>query len=281
MNRFPLAALAALTFLATPVRADDNELVPAKPVKVAFELLPTKHMAVKITLNGKGPYRVIFDTGAPVTLLNTRIAQDSGLEAKGTKPQSFFGIMAPRQVEIKTLGVGDLKADKVPAIIMDHPTVEVMHQAFGPIEGIVGFPFFARYAVTLDYQAKEMTFKPNGYKPADIMQNMDDLMKGLFGGKKPERKVVAPAALWGLVVHKQPGDEEAGVTVKEVLPDSAAAKAGLKAGDRLLTMDGRWTDTVADCYAAASYVKPATTVTVVVRRDGKELEVSVTPTAGL
>jgi hypothetical protein len=280
MNRFLPAALLAFAFLTAPVRAD--ETVVAKPVKVAFELLPTRHMAVKVRINGKGPYRVIFDTGAPVTLLNTRVAQDSGLEAKGTKPQSFFGIMAPRQVVIKTLTVGDLKAEQVPAVVMDHPTVEVMHQVFGPIEGIVGFPFFARYALTLDYQAKEMSFTPNGYKPANIMQGMEDMVKGLLGGgNKAERRVLAPAALWGLVVHKKAGDEEAGVTVKEVLPSSAAAKAGLMAGDRLLTLDGRWTDTVADCYAAAGYVKPGTAVVVVVRRDGKELELSVTPAAGL
>jgi hypothetical protein len=276
MSRVLLAALLAFSFLAAPARA--LEVAVARPVKVAFELLPTRHMAVKIRINGKGPYRVVFDTGAPVTLINTRVAQESGLEPKGTKPQTIFGMMTPRQVVIKKLGVGELQAEQVPAMIMDHPTVDLMHQVFGPIEGIVGFPFFARYALTLDYQAKEMTFTPTGYKPGDIMK---DLVSSLLSGNKVERRVLAPAGLWGVVVHKPRGDEEAGVTIKEVMPGSAAAKAGLKAGDRLLTLDGRWTDTVADCYAAAGYVKPGTTVIVIIRRDGKELELPVTPAAGL
>jgi S1-C subfamily serine protease len=71
------------------------------------------------------------------------------------------------------------------------------------------------------------------------------------------------------------------VTIKEVLPGSAAATAGVKAGDRLLTLDGRWTDTLADLYTAASYVKPGTVVAVRVKRDGKEVELKVKPVAGL
>src|SRR5262249_20248062 len=71
------------------------------------------------------------------------------------------------------------------------------------------------------------------------------------------------------------------VTVKDVLPGSAAAAAGLKAGDRLLTLDGRWTDTLVDLYTAAGYVKAGTTVAVSGRRGGKEIGLRVKPTAGL
>ena len=65
------------------------------------------------------------------------------------------------------------------------------------------------------------------------------------------------------------------------LPGSAAAEGGLKAGDRLLTLDGRWTDSVADLYSAAGYVKPGATVPVRVKRGGKELELKVKPVSGL
>ena len=72
--------------------------------------------------------------------------------------------------------MGGVKAEAVSAVVMDHPTVEVFSNAFkkdhGPIEGIVGFPFFARYKMTVDYQAKVLSFTPNGYKPEDVMQSM-------------------------------------------------------------------------------------------------------------
>ena len=93
--------------------------------------------------------------------------------------------------------------------------------------------------------------------------------------------MLAPAGQWGLRAEKDGKDEEAGVTVREVLPGGAAAAAGLKAGDRLLTIDGRWTDSVADLYEAAGRIKPGTTVKVTVKRAGKEVEPKVTPaTAG-
>ena len=80
-----------------------------------------------------------------------------------------------------------------------------------------------------------------------------------------------------MAARKDKGDDEAGVTLADVLPGSAAAAAGLKAGDRLLTLDGRWTDSVDDCFQAASGVKPGEAVEVVVRRGGQEVKAKVTP----
>ena len=92
---------------------------------------------------------------------------------------------------------------------------------------------------------------------------------------------MAPAGMWGLEVEKKAGDNDAGITIKQVLPRSAAAKAGLKAGDRLLTLDDRWTDSVTDCFIAAGYIKPGTEVKVTVKRNADELELTVRPQAGL
>jgi S1-C subfamily serine protease len=93
--------------------------------------------------------------------------------------------------------------------------------------------------------------------------------------------VLAPAGQWGFSVSKDAGDEAAGVTVKDVLPGSAAAQAGLKMGDRLLTLGGRWTDSVADCYLAASFVRPGSTARLILLREGKEIELTVKAAEGL
>ena len=71
------------------------------------------------------------------------------------------------------------------------------------------------------------------------------------------------------------------MTSRRCWPAAPPTAAGLKAGDRLLTLDGRWTDTLADLYTAAGYVKPGATVPVVVKRDGKEMTLKVKPAAGL
>ena len=99
------------------------------------------------------------------------------------------------------------------AIVMDHPTVQAISQAFekklgGPIDGIVGFPFFARFKMTLDYQAKTVTLVPNGFKPPDVMKAM---MAAIMEAASDEPKVLAPAAQWGMVAEKDAKDEDAGV----------------------------------------------------------------------
>jgi S1-C subfamily serine protease len=93
--------------------------------------------------------------------------------------------------------------------------------------------------------------------------------------------VAAPAGLWGLELAKGKSDDDAGVDVKAVLDGGPAAAAGLKTGDRVLTIDGRWTDSLADAYQAASFVKPGTPAVVVVKRDGKEVKLTVSPKTGL
>ena len=48
-----------------------------------FELLKSRHMAVQVKINGKGPYRLIFDTGAPMNLINNKIAKEAGVIEEG------------------------------------------------------------------------------------------------------------------------------------------------------------------------------------------------------
>ena len=46
-----------------------------KPILVPFTLMPTGHFVVSVKINDKGPYKLIFDTGAPTLLINNRIAR--------------------------------------------------------------------------------------------------------------------------------------------------------------------------------------------------------------
>jgi hypothetical protein len=278
MKRHTILAVLGLFLLAFGGRAEEPS---SKPVTVPFELLKSKHIAVQVKINGKGPYRVIFDTGAPTILLSNKLADEAKLVDKNTPPPLFFG--ARGEVKIKTVELGDAKVEKLSAVVMDHPYLLAMSKVFGPVEGIVGFPFFARYKMTIDYEASKLTLVPNpGFTPPDTsMEGMQKaIMAAVMSSSNQEPKVISPAGQWGLVVQKKDSDGDAGVTIKEVMADSPASAAGLKAGDRMLTLDDRWTDTVLDAYFAASLAKPGTAVKVTLKRDGKEMEVTVKPAAG-
>lgn len=274
-KRIEFVAVVFSLLLTGSARADDkpdDKKPEPKPVTVPFELLKTQHMVVQVKINGKGPYKLIFDTGAPVNLLNNKVAKEAEVFPKEFKrpPFAFFGSMG--QFKIANLEVGDLKAENLNCMVMDHPTVKAISDALGPIEGIVGFTFFAKYRVTLDYQAKTMTFVPVKFQPVDMMEA---LLKNFMFSKGQEAKVAAPGGVLGIRLEKQAADTGPGVTVKEVLPDTPAFAAGFKAGDRLLTLDDRWTDSVVDCYAAASRLRPGAPAIAVVLRDGERQELKV------
>jgi len=280
--RSPL--VAAFVVLGFGIHVPAAEPAPAS---VPFEILEkgellSGHIALQVKINGKGPYRLIFDTGAPVNMLSVRVAKEAGLLGPNIKrPKNLSPISAAQQILVEKMDLGGLVVADQPAIVMDHPTIRMMAEAFGPIDGLVGFPLFARHRTTIDYQARKIRFAPNGFEPADMLQNLLTTLMSRAAGKDQPVKVLAPAAQWGMRPgEKKADDEEPGVTVADVLADSAAARAGLKVGDRLLTIDGRWTDSVGDCFRVAEAIKPGRTVDLVLRRAGKQLTLAITPTAG-
>jgi hypothetical protein len=244
-------------------------------VTVPFEVIASKHMAVQIKVNGKGPYRVIFDTGAPITLLSGKIAEEAGIVKKENKPM-FFGMRGFHKA--KDFEVGALKAHNIQVVVMDHPTVKAIAEVVGPIDGLVGFPFFAKFRTAINYKDKTMTMTPSTYDPGDVMAS---LMGGMMGGGKERKITLSPTTLWGLTVGKETSDEEVGVEVVHVFQGGVADRAGLKPGDRILTLDYAWTDSVEDLYRTASNIKPGRTVQLKLSREGQEKVVTLTPPAGL
>ncbi len=250
-----------------------------------LELLQSGHIAVQVHVNGQGPFRLILDTGSPLTFISTRMARELSLlppqSSKSAKPAppsglaGLAGLSMGGQVVLKSLAVGDTELKNLNALILDHPIVEALGGFVGRLDGIVGFSFFARFHTTIDYLNARVSFEPVDYTPQDIMTGM---MSMLFGGAKKTR-VIAPNTLWGLTVAATPQDT--GVTVSQVYPSSAAAKAGFHPGDRITLLDDRWTDTLNDLYEAAALIAPTQPVVVKAVRGDKEILLTVYPRPGI
>jgi hypothetical protein len=265
-----------LLLLALLVGAD--RIAAQDPIKVPFDTLKSRHMVVDVYINDKGPYKLIFDTGAPATLISQKLAKETGvIRVKGKSAAAFFGNLG--QQKIKSLKLGALAVSNIDAMVIDHPTVEAIAAAHKEqIDGIIGFNIFGRYNVSIDYQAKELTFAPGTFVPVEMMEMMMALMFPSLN--EIERvPVLHPKGLLGLRVEKAK-DDDAGVVVREVYVGSPAAKAGVKVGDRLLTIERRWTDSVNDCYEAARDFRPGRDAELEIRREGKKQVVKVRVAAG-
>lgn len=279
-------ALAALAACASAVVVAGPQASPATQPKAAakagkhvvpFTMLPTNHMLVEAKINGKGPYRLIFDLGAPITLLSNRASEASGV-VKEDAPRAFlFGMRG--EAEIDKLEAGGLVAEKLPVIVFDHPVLTALGDALGRrIDGIIGFTLFARYRTTIDYQTRQMTFEPVDYRVRDLLKELPDKM---LGPKVARERVLSPLGVWGIRLGRPTGGlDDPGVPVAAVVEGSPAQKGGVKPGDIITTLDGRWTASIADVFAAAADAEPGRAAEVVILRDGKEMTLSVTPAEG-
>ncbi len=91
---------------------------------------------------------------------------------------------------------------------------------------------------------------------------------------------VAPMATWARMsvsaAAAQSEETDKGVLIARVQKDGPAAKAGLRRGDILISMDGKAVNTVAELMTAASALKPNASVKLVVLRGDAEQTLTVT-----
>lgn len=71
-------------------------------------------------------------------------------------------------------------------------------------------------------------------------------------------------------------DSQRGAFVNEVLPDSGAAKAGIKSGDVVVSLEGQTLSSFAELRAKVGSLGPGAVVKLGILRDGKAMDVNVT-----
>lgn len=229
-------------------------------VTVPLEVLKSKHVAIQVKVNGKGPYRLIFDTGAPVTLVSNRLAREAGVTIKGS---TLFGV---GEAEVERFEAGEARVDGLRVVVMNHPTIQAMEAVVGRLDGIVGLTFFSRFDATIDYQAATLRLAPCGYRAPDLLQSMNEKMMGGLRGGAREPTVAPRRVLLGVELEERPE----GAVVSKVAAGGAAHAAGLKAGDRIVLFDGRWILNPRDLVEAVSLLPPGEAVPVKVRRGKAE-----------
>jgi predicted aspartyl protease len=85
-----------------------------------------------VLINGKGPYRLVLDTGASNSALTRRVAEEVGLPIKenGAKLRGVTGATVVPTARVATFEVGELLVEKA--------TVPLVADAFGGADGVLG-----------------------------------------------------------------------------------------------------------------------------------------------
>jgi predicted aspartyl protease len=136
----------------TGMRLKDDRTAVTSP----FRLL-NNHIYVTGRVQGKGPYTFIVDTGGH-TLLSPRVVQAAGLDAQGKAASTGAG------EKVSSSGFAQVGEMEVAGVVMRHQTAivtNVYDTAIEgiPVDGMIGFEVFRRFAVKIDYGARTITFQ--------------------------------------------------------------------------------------------------------------------------
>lgn len=216
--------------------------------EVPYILTQTNHFVVRAMINGKGPFYLVVDTGAPGLFLATEAAKKAGVT---TDPQKFFSELG----ELKLEGGPELRKLK---IRVEDPFQLVGMNSLGlpgiKLDGLMGFSVLARYRITLDPTHKRMIWTRLDFEPAESPDDVPAVRKedmplelqamnllgpamkfaAFFVGKQPET-LRLPQGYAGFAI----AENDKSIKVTKVEQDSPAAKAGLAVGDEIVKCDGK------------------------------------------
>lgn len=233
-RRFPLA-LACGLLAAGPAWAADPETKkdPPAATEVPYRLTETKHVMVRAKINGKGPFNLILDTGAPAVFITKAVAKKAGADTDAKGWANFDSFVLE----------GGLKVPGAKGRVEDLFQLEGMNGmglAGVELHGVIGYNVLAKYRIRYDFTSDTIGFEPLpdfdppklvpiGGKGQGGLEMIGPLMKTMAAlmGIKPNFNAV-PRGFVGVEV-----DEKDGVVVTAVLKGSPADKAGFRAGDRI------------------------------------------------
>lgn len=146
--------------------------------------LADNHVYLNVMLNGKGPYRFIFDTGGS-NVIDPAVAAEIGAKGAGTLQGAGAGSTTESFsfAGVDSLQVGD-------AVLRNQVfAVGPVRQGFGisagqKVDGLIGFEVLARYVTTFDYANRTVTLQmPGASGPAGAT-----VMPFFFGATQPQFK---------------------------------------------------------------------------------------------
>ncbi|MSR31865.1 MAG: PDZ domain-containing protein [Gemmataceae bacterium] len=210
--------------------------------EVPYRLSTSVHLVVRAKVEGKGPFNLIVDTGAPVTFLAEEAAKKIGLKGDENlwcQVEHFElegGLVIPK-TKLRLETPFQLKG------------MNGMAMAGMELHGLIGYDLLARHRIEIDLTRDRMIWTPLDFEPkrplgiggkgkssAGGLEVVGSIMKtfGALMGMKPPLPPRARGAL-GLELL----DKEGQLLVGRVFPGTAAMQSGFQKGDILLFFNGQ------------------------------------------
>lgn len=157
----PPGVSAVACLLAALFVSGCPHFVCAGGTEVPFEL-GGKVIFLKASINGKGPYRLILDTGATETVITPPVAKALGVKTSPVSPTQ-------RKGAVQSIAVGGAEVTDLGVYVFDPPQALSLRLDAGlDYHGLLGYTFISRFLTTVDYSRSTVRFDalPSGPKQA-------------------------------------------------------------------------------------------------------------------
>ena len=158
-----MKSLVVATLVFGVVAAAYAQATPPLPLSIPFDF-ENNQIYLRVGINGHEPVWFVLDSGASGCVIDTAVARKLGLQTHGEKRSTGAG------AGTYLVTFTDSVTYDLPGVHVTIPESFVIDLSAQPaivgrnIAGILGYDFFARYVVALDYDAAVMTlFSPAGF----------------------------------------------------------------------------------------------------------------------
>ncbi len=189
LNVFKGLLLTPLTIACAHLNKSNVSNSQIKPV--SFEYFDNRIVA-PVTINGMGPFHMIFDTGGANMLMPDAVKK---LKLE-TTDAGFGGGAGDKQIPMQTTKVKSYNVGDIEMLNQEFNVMDLSHikKAFGfkHLDGIIGYEILLKYGVTIDYDNKLLifdnleNFNPKGTKINFRIYGDKPVIPATIDGKETE-----------------------------------------------------------------------------------------------
>ncbi|HEV8456947.1 MAG TPA: aspartyl protease family protein [Methylomirabilota bacterium] len=142
--------------VASPPATQAGSAGPSAPGGARIQFTPGQKIMVDARLNGRGPARLILDTGATSTLINPLVLSALGVSFQSAQPARGRGIGG-------TVDAFTVRVDSIDVGGARHGPVRVFAHDGGlglDVDGLLGRDFLDNFSITIDNAAAVLVLAP-------------------------------------------------------------------------------------------------------------------------
>jgi predicted aspartyl protease len=231
-----LPALLAVALLSAPpdprpvtsleATATPAETTPSDRHDLPLGTLPDDRLTVEVTVEGRGPFRFLVDTGANRSVVSHQLASRLSLPpGRSVRMHSVTGPSQQRTARISGMRVADRALPEISAPLLDAQHVRA--------DGIIGTDLLRSSLVHFDFKANLLSIGAPGSKRAPADEDQETIV--VTGKRRDGRLIVTEAEADGqrLTVVLDTGSE---VTIGNEALRRALARRGNLVDDRRIEL---------------------------------------------